>query len=329
MPEIKLEIFDAIIIGVGQSGSPLALALAEKDYKVALIEKNKVGGSCINYGCTPSKTMMASAAVAETVRQAVHFGVEAEIKNINFLKIIKRKNDIVNQFRKGLEKSLKEEDFVELIYGTATFVDKYTIQVKAEEGQDRKLKAEKIFINTGAMPDIPEINGLESVSYLTSTTIMELTEIPDHLLIIGGSYIGLEFGQMFKRFGSKVTIIEHGSQLVGKEDKDVAGELIGILEEEGIDIILKAAVEKAEKNDGKVVLEVAVGKKQQNITGSHLLIATGVKPNTEALNLKAAGIKVNKKKYIEVDDHLETNVENIYAMGDVKGGPAFTHISYD
>ncbi|MDQ3537126.1 MAG: FAD-dependent oxidoreductase [Bacteroidota bacterium] len=244
MNQIKHEIFDAIIIGVGQSGSPLALALAEKDYKVALVERNKVGGSCINYGCTPSKTMMASAKVAEVVRLAGDYGIEANISKIHLNKIVERKEKIVNQFRKGILNGIEKEDFIELIRGEAKFSSEKSIKVDVEGGQSRFIKAEKIFINTGSRPDIPEIKGLSSIDYLDSTSIMELKSIPEHLLILGGSYIGLEFGQMFKRFGSKITVIEHGDQLVSREDQDIAEELQKILEEEGMDIYLNASVKK-------------------------------------------------------------------------------------
>ncbi len=329
MNQIKHEIFDAIIIGVGQSGSPLALALAEKDYKVALVERNKVGGSCINYGCTPSKTMMASAKVAEVVRLAGDYGIEANISKIHLNKIVERKEKIVNQFRKGILNGIEKEDFIELIRGEAKFSSEKSIKVDVEAGKSRFIKAEKIFINTGSRPDIPEIKGLSSIDYLDSTSIMELKSIPEHLLILGGSYIGLEFGQMFKRFGSKITVIEHGDQLVSREDQDIAEELQKILEEEGMDIYLNASVIKIEKVENTINLEATSGNETKSFSGSHILIATGVKPNTEVLNLDAAGIETDEKGNIRVNEYLETNKKHIYAMGDVKGGPAFTHISYD
>ncbi len=327
--------FDAIIIGSGQAGNPLAKSFAENDWKVAVIEKNHVGGSCINFGCTPSKTLAASARAAYVSRNTSKYGVHTSSVKINLKEVYKRKKKTVESFRKGSLKILEHKN-ITLIKGDASFVDSKTIEIKLSNKKNSKNKTEvissdKIFINTGGRPAIPKIKGLDDISYLTSTSIMELKKLPEHLLIIGGGYIGLEFGQMFKRFGSKVTILQNSNQLLKREDKDVADEVLNILEDEGIKIYLNTKINEVSKSkkSKKIVINFETPKGNKKVKGSHLLIATGHTPNTDDLNLSSAKIKTDDKGYIITNTKLETNIKGIFALGDVKGGPAFTHISYD
>ncbi len=327
--EKETEMFDAVIIGSGQAGNPLAKDLASDGWKVAVIERNFVGGSCINYGCTPSKTMSASAKTADFVKRSSEYGIHTSSVQVNMKEVYKRKKETVESFRKGTLKRLNSSENISLIRGEASFIDSNTIKISLKNGESKIINSDKIFINTGGRPVIPSINGLDKISYLDSTSIMELEELPKHLLIIGGGYIGVEFGQMFKRFGSEVSIIQHSGQLLGREDPDIADEIKKILEEDGVNVYLNSNVIKIEKLKNKISLTISRRKKEEIISCSHLLIAAGHKPNTEDLNLPAAGIKTDEKGYIKVNDKLESNIEGIYALGDVKGGPAFTHISYD
>jgi pyruvate/2-oxoglutarate dehydrogenase complex dihydrolipoamide dehydrogenase (E3) component len=308
----------------------LAMELAKKNWNIAIVERHKVGGSCINYGCTPSKTMMASAYTANIVRCAGEFGIEAELKKIHLPAVLKRKNEIVDQFRKGIENSFEEEENIQLFYGEAFFSAPYRITVSLREGESIELQSEKIFINCGGQPSIPEIKGISEIDYLDSTSIMELEEIPRHLMVIGGNYLGLEFAQMFKRFGSKVSVLEQNDQLLKKEDKDIADEMQKILEEEGLEILLNTQIHKLNKTDqNEIEINYSLNNKESILRGSHILFATGRKPNSTALKLQNAGIKTDEKGYIKVNEKLETNITGVFALGDIKGGPAFTHISYD
>ncbi len=324
------EKYDAIVIGTGQSGVPLAKTLAREGWKTAIIEKHLVGGSCINYGCTPSKTMAASSEVIHLVKKADVYGVHNTLSEINLREIVNRKRGMVKLFREGLEKGIKETDNLDLWRGTAEFIGQKLIKIKSNDGSYKTITAEKIFINTGGSPVIPSIKGIESVEYLTSTTIMELEEKPAHLIILGGGYIGLEFGQMFRRFGSEITIIEKGPQILSREDQDISEEIEKILSDEDINILKNTGIVEVSKTDeNNIRLKLVKNGSESFIGGSHFLVAAGRKPETKSLNLKAAGINSDKKGYIITNDELETNVEGIYALGDVKGGPAFTHISYD
>ncbi len=322
--------YDAIIIGTGQSGVPLAEMLAGEGWKTAIVERYLVGGSCINYGCTPSKTMQASSKVIHLAKKAEVYGVHNSKVELNLSEIISRKRKIVNSFRNGLEKGIEGTENLKLIRGEAEFTDAKMIKIKLNDGGTETITADKIFINTGGSPLIPQIKGIDTVEYLTSTTIMELEEKPSHLMILGGGYIGLEFGQMFRRFGSEVTIIERGPQLLSREDEDIADEIEKILRNDELNILKNTSAEEISKADsGNIKLKLAADGKESFLTGSHLLVAVGRKPNTSSLNLKAAGIKTDKEGYIKVNSKLHTGVEGVYAIGDVKGGPAFTHISYD
>ena len=321
--------FDGIVIGSGQAGGPLSGAFSRAGWKMALIEKAEVGGTCVNVGCTPTKTMVASARVAYVVSRAREYGVNTAAVSISMNKVRERKRKIVNMFRSGGERGIANAK-VELFRGKASFVDSKTLEIELSDGSKQTLTAKKIFINAGTRNSRPNIAGLDQVKYLDSTSIMELNKVPNHLIVVGGGYIGLEFGQMFRRFGSKVTILHQGAQLLDREDSDIATEVAKILEGEGINILLNLAVKKVSKpTKDKIKVEAKIDGKTRTFTGSHLLIATGRVPESDELNLQAAGIKTNPRGFIKVNSKLETTARNVYAIGDVNGGPAFTHISYD
>ncbi len=324
-----MENYDVIIIGVGQAGNPLATAFKDAGKKIAIIEEKFVGGTCINWGCTPTKTMIASAERGQLTRESSELGIKSGTVSVDLKKVVQRKNDIVLRFRAGIAKRL-DKSAVELIHGKASFNSPRTVDVALKDGTLRTLKTDTIIIDSGAKPRIPDLDGLEQIDYLDSTSIMELKQIPEHLLIIGGGYIALEFGQMFRRFGSRVDIIEMNDQLLVDEDIDIAKAVQHILEEDGITVHLKAKASRVSKNSsGELSLTVQSKDKKTKLTGSHLLIAAGRIPNNRALNLKNAGVNCDKDGYIIVNDKLETSVPGIYAAGDAKGGPAFTHIAYD
>src|SRR5882672_7251195 len=318
-------VHDAVIIGTGQSGKPLAIALARAGWKVAVIEREHVGGTCINVGCTPTKTMVASGRVAYLARRAPDYGVAAGPIKVDMRRVLERKRGVVEGFRNGGQRSLEKAPNLELIFGDASFVDAKRVLVRLKGGGTRELEGKRIVINTGGRPAVAPIPGLDQVPYLDSTSIMELAEVPDHLVVLGGGYIGLEFCQMFRRFGSRVTIVNRDPRLVLREDPDVSEEVEKILKEDGIEILNSAQVTRVEKSGGGVRVLLQSGE----IPGSHLLVAVGRVPNSDRLNLAVAGVETDKAGYIKVNSKLETNVPDIYAVGDVKGGPAFTHISYD
>jgi pyruvate/2-oxoglutarate dehydrogenase complex dihydrolipoamide dehydrogenase (E3) component len=322
--------YDAIVIGSGQGGNPLATALAKAGRRTAIVEREQVGGTCINYGCTPTKTMVASARVAYLARRSADYGVETGPVSVDIRKVRKRKRDIVETFRGGSEGRIETAENLDLLMGEASFTGPKELEVRLNAGGALQLTADLIFINTGGRPRRPPVEGLDDVPALTSLTIMELDEVPDHLLVLGGGYVGLEFAQMFRRFGSRVTIVQRGSQLLTREDADVAEAVTEILREDGVEVLLDAQTRRVEHSvDGGIRLEVSTPEGESTLSGSHLLIAAGRVPNTERLNLRAAGVKTDEGGFVRVDERLETTVEGVYALGDVKGGPAFTHISYD
>jgi len=321
--------YDAIIIGTGQSGKPLAIALARAGWKVAVIEREHVGGTCINVGCTPTKTMVASARVAYLARRAQDYGVNAGPVTVDMHRVYERKRRMVGSFRNYGQKTLEKTDNLELIFGEARFENAQRVVVELKSGGTRELEGKRIVINTGGRPAVPPIPGLERVPFLDSTSIMELTELPAHLVVLGGGYIGLEFCQMFRRFGARVTIVNRESRLIEREDPDVSAEVEKILKEDGIEVLNSAQVRNLEKNGSGVRVLLQSGDGAKEVSGSHLLLALGRVPNSGRLNLGAAGVETDKSGFIKVSPKLETNVPGIYAIGDVKGGPAFTHISYD
>jgi pyruvate/2-oxoglutarate dehydrogenase complex dihydrolipoamide dehydrogenase (E3) component len=324
------EKYDAIIIGAGQAGGPLSTALANAGWRTALIEREHVGGTCINEGCTPTKTMVASARVAHLARRAADYGVQTGPVTVDMTKVRERKRDIVDRFRGGSQRRIERTEGLDLIMGQARFVEARTIEVELNDGGLRMLSADTIVINTGTRVRVPSLPGLENVPALSSTSIMELDEVPEHLLVIGGGYVGLEFGQMFHRFGSKVTIVQRQGQLLPHEDADVAEEILNILRQDGIEVLLSTEATCVEGMwHGQIGLQVRTAGEERLLTGSHLLLAAGRVANSDSLNLPAAGIEVDARGFIPVDDRLETSVPGVYALGDVTGGPAFTHISYD
>jgi pyruvate/2-oxoglutarate dehydrogenase complex dihydrolipoamide dehydrogenase (E3) component len=318
--------YDAIIIGSGQGGNPLAKKLAAAGWRTALIEKKWIGGTCINVGCTPTKTLIASGRVAYLVKRSADFGIHATGWSVDIEAVIRRKNAHVLQSRESSAKSLMETHNLEVIFGHARFTGVKELTVTREDGSVSTMTAEHIFINTGTKAFIPPTPGLSSIQYFTYDTLMDLLEIPTHLAIIGGSYIALEFGQFYRRLGSEVTILEEGEQFLHKEDEDVAAEIKKILEEDGIRILTGAKVTNLTPTDGADEIELGTGQK---IRASHVLVATGRLPETAALDPGASGIAVDQHGFIKVNDTLETNVPGIYALGDVKGGPQFTHVSYN
>ena len=315
--------FDAIIIGTGQAGPSLAARLAESGMKTAIIEKHKFGGTCVNTGCTPTKTLVASARVAHLIKRASDYGIDVEgTVAVNMGKVKARKDKLVQQSNQGVEDWLKSTKNLSVIEGHARFTGPNTIQVKQQ-----LLHANKVFINVGGRAFVPP--GFEGVDYLTNESIMDIDFVPEHLVVVGGSYIGLEFGQMYRRFGSEVTIIEMSDRLLTREDPDVSKEIQNLLEQEGINFKLNAKCLSGKQTDNGIMvnLDCEIGDKQ--VSGSHLLIATGRQPNTDDLGLENTGLELNKKGYIQVNDYLETSKPGIYALGDVNGRGAFTHTAYN
>jgi pyruvate/2-oxoglutarate dehydrogenase complex dihydrolipoamide dehydrogenase (E3) component len=321
--------YDAMVIGSGQGGNPLAIALAKAGMRTALIERKHVGGTCINEGCTPTKTMVASGRVAYLARRAADYGVRTDSISIDLEKVRQRKRDIVENFRGGSEKRIEKTENLDLICGDASFSGPKSVIVKSADGSEITLFAARFFINAGTRAAQPKIDGIELVPFLDNESIMELGAVPDHLLILGGGYIGLEFGQLFRRFGGRVTILQSGAQLLTREDPDVAEEVTKILREDGVEIVLNAKVTHIDQPGGTIRMEVTANDGSTIFVGSHLLVATGRVPNSDTLHLSAAGVHTDEHGFIQVNERLETSADGIYALGDIKGGPAFTHISYD
>jgi pyruvate/2-oxoglutarate dehydrogenase complex dihydrolipoamide dehydrogenase (E3) component len=321
--------YDAIVIGSGQGGTPLSMALAKAGMRTALIERKHIGGTCINEGCTPTKTMVASGRVAYLARRAADYGVHTGPISIDLERVRQRKRDIVASFRGGSETRIGKTQNLELIMGEAAFSGAKTIAVRTKDGAQRALSADRIFINAGTRASRPKLEGLDRVAALDNESIMELGAVPEHLLILGGGYIGLEFGQLFRRFGSRVTIVQSGGQLLTREDSDIAEEVVKILRQDGVEVVLRAKAKRVDQAGEKIQLQIESGGQVTALTGSHLLVATGRTPNSDTLSLSAAAVKTDDHGFIQVNDRLETSADGIYALGDIKGGPAFTHISYD
>lgn len=336
-----MKTFDAIIIGGGQAGIPLSQALAERGWKVALIEQWYMGGSCINYGCTPSKKMIASARVAHIARRAGDYGVRVGEVQVDLPVIVAMKDALVEERRDSLTGRTSQNENITLLCGEARFTGDHRLRVDGAQEEaggpggiadGEELYAEKIFINTGSHPEVPPIEGIDLVPYYTNRNMMDLTEIPEHLLVIGGGYVGLELSQMFRRFGSRVTVIEHNPQIAAREDEDVAQALREAFEAEGIRFVLPASAQAVERGErGMIHLKIKKDGSDavETLTGSHLLLAAGQVPNTIALDPEKTGVTLDERGYVQVNEYLETNVPGIYALGDVTGGPKFTHVSYD
>lgn len=321
--------FDAIVIGSGQAGTPLSMALANAGLRTAIVEREHVGGTCINEGCTPTKTMVASGRVAYLARRGPDYGVHSGAVTIDMERVRQRKREIVASFRDGSQGRMEKTPNLDLVFGDVRFTGPKSIHVEIKGGGEQEFEAEQFFINAGARPTVPKIDGLGEVDFLDSTSIMELDSVPEHLLVLGGGYVGLEFGQMFRRFGSNVTIVQSGNQLLSREDADVAQEVASILTHDGIHVLLNSNTTRVSKSNGQINLDLRTQDGSRTITGTHLLVATGRMPNSDRLDLSAAGIQTDSHGFITVDDCLQTSAPGIYALGDINGGPAFTHISYD
>lgn len=313
---------DVIIIGSGQAATPLATGLARSGKSVIVVEACHPGGTCINVGCTPTKTMVASARAAHVARGAARLGVRTGEVTVDLAAVVDRKNGIVQQWREGVRRRIEEtNNRLRLVRGRARFVGAREIEVDSE-----RYRAEVIVLNVGARPRVPPVPGLDGVNYLDNAAIMELRELPRHLLIMGGGYIAVEFGQIFRRFGSRVTIMERNAHLLAREDADVSEVVEGVFSAEGIDLLLGAEVAEVAQRNGEVVVRCSGG---QETHGSHLLVAVGRVPNTDGLNCESAGIELDARGFIEVDDGFRTSADGVYAVGDCNGGPQFTHNSWD
>jgi pyruvate/2-oxoglutarate dehydrogenase complex dihydrolipoamide dehydrogenase (E3) component len=314
--------FDVIVVGAGQAGPSLAGRLTAAGQTVAVVERKLIGGTCVNNGCIPTKTLVASAHAAHLARRGADFGIGTGAVSVDMAKVKARKDEIMLGDRKGVEDWLNGMDGCTVIRGHARFEDPHTLRVG-----DEVLRAERIFLNVGGRAVVPEIPGLKDVDFLTNVSILELDTVPEHLVIIGGSYIALEFAQMYQRFGARVTVVEKGPRLASREDNDVSDTIKSILQNEGIDIVVDAADIRIAKQDNG--FEVSPRAGAAPIAGSHLLLAVGRRPNTDDLGLEAAGVHTDGRGYIAVDDQLKTTVDHIWAMGDCNGKGAFTHTSYN
>jgi pyruvate/2-oxoglutarate dehydrogenase complex dihydrolipoamide dehydrogenase (E3) component len=316
--------YDAIIIGAGQAGQPLATKLAKRGWAVALIEGDAVGGSCINYGCTPSKTLIASARVAHVARRAADFGVRSGAIRVDFGQVMRRVHSVVDQFRTSSESSLNELQSLTLYRSYASFEAPSRVRV----GHD-VLEAERIFINTGARPAMPDIPGLCDVEALDYHSILTLTALPKRLIVLGGGYVGIEYAQAFRRLGSAVTIVDSGPQLLSREDRDIADEMRRVLEAEGVRVILNARAAGVRPARNGLTVSLTGRHAPRSVSGTHLFVATGVAPNTERLNLAAADVQTDEDGYVIVDGTLRTTAPGVWALGEVNRQGAFTHTSWD
>jgi len=321
---MSMQQFDAIIIGSGQAGTPLVFKLASKGMSVAFIEKEHFGGTCLNIGCTPTKTYVASARRMWDTQHGEELGVLIpEGSRVDLAKVKARKDALIKKSVDGIAGGVEKNENITVYKGEARFSGLKVVSINGEE-----ITANEIYINVGGRPFIPA--DFEGLDYLTNQSILELEEIPEHLIIVGGSYIGLEFGQMFKRFGSRVTIVERGSKIIGREDDEVSQTILDFMKEDGVEFRLNATCLRGHQNpNGSITVQVDCIKGAPEITGSHLLLAVGRRPNTDVLNLEATGVNVNERGYIEVDDFLQTNIDGIYALGDCNGKGAFTHTAYN
>ena len=323
------EHYDAIVIGTSQGGRFLPVELAKAGQKVALVERDQLGGVCVNRGCTPTKTMVASARLAYQARRSREYGVRTGPVSVDLAAVRERKRAMVDGARQNYATRLPQ-DGLDLIEGEARFTGPNTVEIALTDGGTRQVSAPVVVIDAGTRPRPLAIPGASDVPVLDSTSIMELDELPEHLIIVGGGYIALEFGQMFRRFGSEVTIVQRAARLMMREDDDVSDEVAAILRDDGITVLTSSTPVRVEPADGgRLRLTIRTADGERRLEGSHLLSAIGRVPNTEALTPEAAGIRLDDRGFIEVDEYLQTSAPGVYAMGDVKGGPAFTHLSYD
>jgi pyruvate/2-oxoglutarate dehydrogenase complex dihydrolipoamide dehydrogenase (E3) component len=316
--------FDAVIVGAGQAGPSLAVRLANAGWKVALVERNLFGGTCVNTGCTPTKAMVASAHAAHLARRGADFGVMAGPVSVDMRAVKARKDGIVLKSRTGVENWLRNTANCTVFTGTASFEGPNTLRAG-----DDVLETKRTFLNVGARPTVPKMKGTDTVPFLTSTGILDLDELPQHLVVIGGGYVGLEFAQMFRRFGSEVTVVDTNPRLAMHEDEDASKVIREVFEAEGIKLRLNATCIHLEERDGQPAAGIECDEGAPHVIGSHILLAVGRTPNTADLGLSAAGVLVDEHGFIPVDDELKTNVPGIYALGDCNGRGAFTHTSYN
>lgn len=328
---MNTQYYDDIIIGGGKAGKTLAPALVADGRKTALVERslNMIGGGCINIACIPTKTMVASANVANTVRNSAAYSVKANAPIVELAQVIQRKRTLVQGMREMNLHNLETALGHELIIGTGRFVAPKTLEVTTALDTTRLLTAERLFINTGTRPLIPSVPGLMEAGFLTSESIMELEYLPEHLIVLGSGYIGLEFAQMFRRFGCRVTVIGQSEQILSQQDPDMAIAVQRLLERDGIEFLLKTKVLRVDGAGNETILQIQVADRLLSLQGSHLLVAVGRAPNTDSLNLAAAGVATDIRGFIQVNDRLETNIPGIWALGDINGGPQYTHVSLD
>lgn len=321
--------YDAAILGSGQGGNPLAQALAAAGWRTALVERGPVGGSCVNVGCTPSKTMAASARLARRARRGPEFGVLTGPVTVDLARVVERKAEVVGRFQDAKRRQLLQAP-LDLVRGEARFVGERRVEVRLEDEEPEVLEAEHVIIDTGSRPRPPPLAGLDRVPFLDSTTVMDLETLPDHLVVLGGGPVGVEFASMFAGFGSQVTLVERRARLLAGEDEDVSDALVQLMRRDGVEVILGAEpLDVTGAPDGSVELRLRWGDGERRVPASHLLVATGQVPNTEVLDLPAAGVDTDDGGAIRVDDQLRTTAPHVYAMGDVTGGPRTTHRAYD
>ena len=316
--------FDAIVIGAGQAGPPLAERLTQEGLHTAIIERNLFGGTCVNVGCIPTKTLVGSARVAQLARRAADFGVSAGPVEVDMQRVKARMDEVRGASNQGVSNWLKAMDRLEIIQGHARFTGRRSVRVNGEV-----LEADRVFIDVGARARVPDIPGLDQIDYLTNSTMLDVDFVPEHLIVIGGSYIGLEFAQMYRRFGSEVTVVEMLDRIISRDDADVAHAVQEILEGEDVRFELGAECVALENADGRISVTVSCDNEPRKIHGSHLLLAVGRVPNTDDLGLDAAGISTDERGLIPVDDELRTNVPGVWALGEVNGRGAFTHTAYN
>jgi pyruvate/2-oxoglutarate dehydrogenase complex dihydrolipoamide dehydrogenase (E3) component len=323
------EHFEFVVVGGGKAGKTLAAKMASAGRQVAMVEEGMIGGSCINVACIPSKTMVTSAKIAETVQRAGDFGIRVASEAVEPVGVRYRKRSVVAAMARRNQANFDRSGMT-LIIGTARFSGSRTVEVRLRDGGVRQITGDKVFINTGTRPHFPPIAGLADARTLNSESIQELDRLPDHLIILGGGYIGCEFAQMFCRFGSRVTLIDRNEAFLDHEDRDVAEQILQIFQEDGIEVLLGATAQRAEwVSDHAVRVTIQTSAGEQIVEGSELLAALGRVANTEKLNLAAAGVELDSRGFIQVNDRLETTAANVWALGDVNGGPQFTHVSLD
>jgi len=317
--------FDAIVIGTGQAGPPLAGRLTDAGWRCAIVERQRFGGTCVNYGCTPTKALVASARAAYMARRAADFGVQiGGAVQVDMARVKRRKDEIAGQSNESITSYVKDMKNAVVFEDHAVFEGDRRLRAGGET-----IEAERVFINVGARAAIPPIEGLDQVPFLTNSSLLDLETLPEHLIILGGGYVGVEFGQIYRRFGSKVTIVDHAPRLMSSEDEDVSTEIRGIFEGEGIEVVTGARVEGVARDGDGLRVTIAQDDGRREIAGSHFLVAAGRKPNTDDLGLETTGIETDEKGFVRVDDRLQTSVDGVFALGDCNGRGAFTHTSYN